>query len=279
MRHRFLSRLLCSVLIGVFACAGAARADFCRLPWDVPCCFLCDCPVGVASVNLEICNCTDVPSVYRWDLSDANGLLQFNPATGSVYLQPGECTVIPITICCSPNLQIGAPAIYSATIINQTTGATFGCDGSVVFTGEVKLQACDPTVPVEPGVPSPGGFVATNMSSTPASLTIFFEPMGQIPVEVIPSQIQVDIPPDGDAMNIPLSFLVPRDMPKSGIPGQPQFVDVLASWDQDGDGEPEVGSSIALRIVGAGCDTDFDGDGQTGSSDLAVLLGSWGPCP
>ncbi len=24
---------------------------------------------------------------------------------------------------------------------------------------------------------------------------------------------------------------------------------------------------------------DFDGDGRVGASDLAVLLGSWGPCP
>ncbi|MCH8878747.1 MAG: hypothetical protein IID34_02560, partial [Planctomycetes bacterium] len=31
-----------------------------------------------------------------------------------------------------------------------------------------------------------------------------------------------------------------------------------------------------------GCDchpADFNGDGQVGAFDLAVLLGSWGPCP
>ncbi|MEC9372693.1 MAG: hypothetical protein VYC34_02580 [Planctomycetota bacterium] len=274
-------RILVAAAASAVGFGNVASADFARLPWDVPCCFICDCPFGIASVNLTICNCTDVPATYTWNLKDAPGgpmgLLQFNPPQGTVMLPPGECTNIPITICCSPNLQIGFPAVYQVNVVNQTTGNTFSALGSVVFTGQTKLEACDPTVPVEPGVPALGGFVATNMSGQPADIFVQFEAMGGLPVEISPREVQLTLPPKGDAITIPLQFLV--EGTRRGD-GQPQFIDVLASWDQNGDGVPEVGSSIGLRIVaGDPCPADLNGDGLVNAADLGGLLGAWGPCP
>ncbi len=52
--------------------------------------------------------------------------------------------------------------------------------------------------------------------------------------------------------------------------------------DQDLDGDGAVGSSdlaLLLGTWGLPGPADFDMDGMVGSSDLAVMLGAWGPCP
>jgi hypothetical protein len=56
----------------------------------------------------------------------------------------------------------------------------------------------------------------------------------------------------------------------------------------DGDGDTDVLSASAAdnKIAwyenttppGPDCPADFDGDGDVDAADLAVLLGSWGPC-
>ncbi len=46
-------------------------------------------------------------------------------------------------------------------------------------------------------------------------------------------------------------------------------------------GTPEVGMNgpYLVEMWTLHAPADFDGDGSVGASDLAVLLGSWGPCP
>lgn len=68
-------------------------------------------------------------------------------------------------------------------------------------------------------------------------------------------------------------FSVAQGLHVSGI------VDIV--WRHDG-GDLLVVPNLefvceALYVCGD-CPTDMDGDGNTGTSDLAVLLGSWGPC-
>jgi hypothetical protein len=51
----------------------------------------------------------------------------------------------------------------------------------------------------------------------------------------------------------------------------------------DPSGGAEGGDNIQMWVGGfepecGDCPTDVDGSGNTGASDLAVLLGSWGPC-
>ncbi len=52
-------------------------------------------------------------------------------------------------------------------------------------------------------------------------------------------------------------------------------------WDFDGDGA--VGASDLAVLLGSwgpceSCAMDFDGNGQVDAFDLALLLGAWGPC-
>jgi hypothetical protein len=51
---------------------------------------------------------------------------------------------------------------------------------------------------------------------------------------------------------------------------------VTAYWDDDDDNGVDSGS--AYLFDASACPADFDGDGNVGASDLAMLLGSWGPC-
>ncbi len=61
--------------------------------------------------------------------------------------------------------------------------------------------------------------------------------------------------------------------------GDPEFVPEEGETDIDGEprvvgGRVDMGSDEYLIT----CDGDFDLDGAVGAADLAVLLGSWGPC-
>ncbi|MCZ6653398.1 MAG: hypothetical protein O7D91_10285 [Planctomycetota bacterium] len=56
-------------------------------------------------------------------------------------------------------------------------------------------------------------------------------------------------------------------------------------WDFDGDGA--VGPFDLALLLGTwgpcadpdNCPADLDGNGEVGPFDLALLLGNWGPCP
>ncbi|TVQ33768.1 MAG: hypothetical protein EA376_01350 [Phycisphaeraceae bacterium] len=51
-----------------------------------------------------------------------------------------------------------------------------------------------------------------------------------------------------------------------------------ADGGMDLNSDPSFGTpQSVLRLVTTGCPADLDGDGLVGSSDLAVLLGCWGP--
>lgn len=65
------------------------------------------------------------------------------------------------------------------------------------------------------------------------------------------------------------------------IPAPP--CDPPPACDADLDGDGTVGASDLAQLLGSwgpceGCPADFDGDGVIGAADLAQLLGSWGPC-
>ena len=74
-------------------------------------------------------------------------------------------------------------------------------------------------------------------------------------------------------------------------PARPSGVDFFGVRCPEGIGRTNVydpndgaegGDNIQIWVSGVGCGacpTDVDGSGDTGASDLAVLLGSWGPCP
>ena len=57
-----------------------------------------------------------------------------------------------------------------------------------------------------------------------------------------------------------------------------------AEYPQDLDGDGAVGAPDLAILLGSwgpceGCPADFDGDGMVNAPDLAQLLGAWGMCP
>ncbi len=57
-----------------------------------------------------------------------------------------------------------------------------------------------------------------------------------------------------------------------------------AGCPQDLDGDGIVGASDLAFVLGSwgpceGCPTDFNGDGVVDAFDLAQVLGAWGMCP
>ncbi len=72
------------------------------------------------------------------------------------------------------------------------------------------------------------------------------------------------------------------DSPDDNGNGIPDECDSDCPADLDGDGS--VGASDLALLLGnwgpcPACPMDFDGDGMVSASDLALLLGSWGACP
>ena len=47
----------------------------------------------------------------------------------------------------------------------------------------------------------------------------------------------------------------------------------------EGDGSLVEAAVDDFIVCGGGNPADLDGDGEVGAADLAILLGSWGPCP
>ena len=262
---------------------GAADTDKCHLSWDVPCCLLPD-GTGLAKAVLTICNCdNEFDKQYFFDMvSDSPGLLGFAPDQGVVLVPAGQCVDIPIDVLCSPNIPVGGGALFHANITNLTMGGFFRCDGSVRQTGDTKVITPDPVVPGPVDVPVdlpfqlrlPGGF------GEPVEL--FFEAMPAGQVELGMTQMTV-APPNTEGPVI-VGLLLPaiQKVRAAGTraPGDViGFTDVVISWDQNGDGVPEPGASIAVKGVQGPCIGDLNGDGLVNGADLGLLLGAWGPCP
>ncbi len=258
-----------------------ATAETCDLPWDIPCCAMEGEQFGTAIANLVICNCTDVESTYDFQMKTTQPGVTFSPGGGVVTLAPGDCIEIPITIHCPTDG--GVPGmngfIFSACVTNATTGATFSCDGSVRDVTEYKVIPSTPIIdifPVEPGLPvgppATARLVVSNIgSSGKDGVSIDVAPMGG--VEVIPQWTNPVFPPPGGAIVLEAEVRSLRDHEPF------VFYDIILMYDGDGDGTQDEAGSFRARSVPAKCIGDLDGDGTVGSSDLAQLIGRWGPCP
>ena len=279
--HGFLKTV---VVIGIslFAVVGIARADECHLSWDIPCCPVPGTNVGTASVVLTICNSTDIVSNYTWDFPPQPPL-SFTPAMGMVALAPGECVDIPITVTCPEDFATpGNGVVFTVVIENATTGTATTCQGSIRNTGDIKANPTPPVVTVDMNGPIDVGVLVTNTSDVPVLWDPIFEVMPQTDDIVVAPFEPVVIPARASMHK---NFRVNRidfSSARGGVaPHEPfVFYDIILSWDQDGDGSVEPGSSVAIRSIrGNPCAADFNGDGVIDSGDLARLLASWGPCP
>ncbi len=78
--------------------------------------------------------------------------------------------------------------------------------------------------------------------------------------------------PDSPCIDAGSNKAVPGDI-ATDLDGNPRFID------GDDDGVADVDMGAYEFQGGVSCPADLDGDGSVGASDLAVLLGNWGPCP
>ena len=277
----FLGATMCAAG-AIIASPTPAAADYCELSWDVPCCPIPGTNIGKADVALTICNCTDQPTEYRFQMKSGDPGVQFDPPMGMISLQPGQCIDIPITVYCPPGLPPGEGFTFSANVINLATGGQFECTGLVKGVQDFKVTPVDPVIVVP--IPDPTDppvivipFLGTNMGGGLDPLSLSFETMGPI---LPPSPMQFLIPP-GDTQGLELMLQAVVMPPESAAPGPPTTATLLVKWDDDGDGIAEVNSSVNLRFeFGAGgCVADLNSDGRVDGADLANLLANWGMCP
>ena len=78
--------------------------------------------------------------------------------------------------------------------------------------------------------------------------------------------------PDSPCVDAGSNAAVPGDI-ATDLDGNPRFID------GDDDGVAEVDMGAYEFQGGVSCPADLDGDGTVGASDLAILLGTWGPVP
>ncbi len=276
-----LLKSVATIAVTMFAVVGIARADECHMSWDIPCCPIPGTNIGTASITLTICNCTDLTSNYTWDFPPQPPL-SFMPAMGMVTLAPGECVDIPITVTCPADLATpGNGVVFTAVIENTTTGISAKCQGSIRNSGDVKADPTPPIVTVDTDGPIDVGVLVTNSSDNPILWDPTFEVMPQTDDIVVAPFEPVVIPARASMHK---NFRVNRiefSSARGGVAEHEPFVffDIILSWDQDGDGSPEPGSSVAIRSVRSNpCAADLNGDGVIDSGDLARLLAAWGPC-
>ncbi len=238
--------------------------------------------MGSAVVTLTICNCTDIPSGYEFLMKSAISGVTFSPPSGGVMLQPGECIDIDITVYC-PNVALEGIEIF-ANVSNLTTGSAMQCPGLVKPVQSFKVTPTDPVIvtplPTLP-TPVPVSLVISNIGSTGKDgVEISWSVMGA-GFDPCPDNLCVLVA-QGQTMVVNATVIL-DPLPNSvteggGLPGAPRTAAVLISWDDDGDGVPEVNSSVNLRFEGAACAGDLNGDGIVNGADLAGLLANWGLC-
>ncbi len=274
--------MIAASAIAMCTCATPAQADLCELSWDVPCCPVPGTSYGVAIVTMTLCNCTDFPAEYSFMMKSPIPGLEFEPFSGFLVLLPGECVDIPITVYCP----IGAPPIMGgypvlANVTNLSTGAQFGCEGLVKPVQDWKIVATTPVIasPADPNVTIGVGLLVNDIGGAGnGGVDLTFLTMGPVNPPT-PTFVPVQ-PGSTTVVNLAASFNpngVGGALTEGGS-NMPLTGALLILWDDDGDGVPEVNSSVNFRFTAPPCPGDLNGDGVTNGADLAGLLANWGLC-
>ena len=96
--------------------------------------------------------------------------------------------------------------------------------------------------------------------------------LGDDPLFVNSAASDFHLRPDSPSVDAGSNEALPDDI-ITDLDGKPRFID----GDDDGDVDVDMGAYEFQG--GAICPADLDGDDTIGASDLAILLGAWGPCP
>lgn len=276
MTRRMFTAALAAATAAALSASPGAKGDMCHLEWDLPCCPIPGSDLGMATVVFTICNCTDQSAQYEFVFKADEPTLSFDPPGGVVGLEPGECVDIPITVFCNFQQDQDGRGPFSANVVNLSTGNQFECGGSVRPANAAKVTPPDPVIDVSVDEEVVIPLVVQNLVNGPNVVDITASSMNpDLMIVQQPAPVQFDAP--GMQMTSLTAMIVAPDMARGAA--DIEFYDCLLTYIATDGGNPDVNSSVTLRVGLPTCDADLNGDGQVGSGDLAALLGSWGPCP
>lgn len=293
----------------------------CDVAWDKPYCL----NSSSLSTTMTIFNSSSAPQTY---LVSATGVasLPGHVCNGPV-LTPANFTITPNMLTVGPNssapvlLTIARPAgldpgevsCYEVTILEDPSGETLLCHGSVTRTNQWCFNIVDDAIIAgPPGVPAVASFAVENTGDTdefllyklaltgPAASVASIN--GANPGSPLYGQIMLPVG-SSTTLEVALTFLefvpfgtatvlISGDENNDCIPTEvlisQSFLSVPAPpsppclGDLDGNGTVGFGDLIVVLSSWGpcvGCAADLDGNGNVGFDDLLTLLASWGPCP
>lgn len=230
----------------------------------------------VANAILTIYNPTPVISQFNWQLSSATPGVSFAPATGLTIAPNGAFTEVNILISAPASaVPFGQAIEYRATVLNVTANAEFVLTGRIVRPHELTMVPSDPVLQLNE-LPNEDSVLLYWVISnpTPVNQVLTFT----VDLEGVPGAYATPVYGQMSVAAGLSRVIAVRVFLTNVSPGG--YVDVIVSWDQNGDGVPEVGasSSIWSRHEISRCTGDLNGDGVVNGGDLGALLSHWGLC-
>ncbi len=205
----------------------------------------------------------------------------FSSADGSVQF-------IEMKECCGANNETGLSGKW---IRSDTTGNQFNFPGNLpCCTANRHLLLATAAFAALPGAPTPDYIISENFLDLDADLLTYWMygaaafpfGSGELPTDGTHSLVCTAGGGGGctttaSEVNSPTNF--------AGETGSVEVVDEPCN-PADFDGDNDVGAFDLAVLLGSwgpcpakeDCPADLDGDGDVGAFDLALLLGSWGPC-
>ncbi len=100
---------------------------------------------GTVTANASICNWSTTTQTYHWTAAGLPvggsctwpGPTSFAPVGGTVVAPPGACVPVVVTIGYPAGMPAWQYACWQLTVVNDTTGACFECQGRVTYNGRI----------------------------------------------------------------------------------------------------------------------------------------------
>ena len=292
IRNRQCAALLYAVLFaGSGLVATVARADGVAMPPVVTCCPLPGQAFGAASFEIVVCNLTNFPAKYTYQVTSPTAGAFVTPAFAAEtpVIQPGKCMEFSIEVFCP----LSAPSVaLVATVQNLSTQLIVQTTSFAAPTQLIKAQAkkgpfeviVDPVAgPLVLPVPTPVMFL--NDLMLPIAVGLEFDTIGPL---IPPNPIAPIVIPPESGLGIELipQAVIPGNITTEGVPPAPlppDFAYLIIKWDDDGDGFTEPHLAVAYRLVTLPpppCPTDLNGDGVVNGGDISNILNGFGQtCP
>ncbi len=170
----------------------------------------------------------------------------------------------------------GASTLSNSILWNNSAPAgpeIYVAEAATLAVSYVDVQGGEPAVFLEPG-----STLLWNEGNSDAD-PLFVDPDGS-DGKAGTEDDDLHLLPDSPCIDAGDNSAVPEDV-TTDLDGNPRFIDDPIKEDVGSGSCPivDMGTYEYQEGVDECCLPDFDNDGAVGPFDLAVLLGSWGPCP